>query len=208
MPDSIYQLLLPCYAALIATAILWKRALVLKRTGRDPVLIRPWRRQEDSLHGFLERALSLGTIALVGDVVLNAVWPCDVKEHLAVSVLRDVPLTGWSGIALVTLGILFSLSAVSAMGKSWRMGIDREAPGALVTTGLFRLVRHPIYSGMLLVTLGMVLVTADLFSIAAATAAWIGIPMQARLEEEFLLSLYPEEYGAYRARTGRFWPRR
>lgn len=92
------------------------------------------------------------------------------------------------------------------MGTSWRIGIDREKPGSLVIGGLFERMRHPIYAGMLLVVSGMVGVTGDLLSIAVAAAAWVGIPVQARLEEDFLLSVHGDEYRTYRARTGRFWP--
>lgn len=52
----------------------------------------------------------------------------------------------------------------------------------------------------------MVGVSGDLISIAVAGAAWVGIPVQARLEEEFLLSIHGDEYRIYLARTGRFWP--
>jgi protein-S-isoprenylcysteine O-methyltransferase Ste14 len=60
---------------------------------------------------------------------------------------------------------------------------------------------------MLLATSGIAAVTADLAAILLAGAAWIGLPIQARLEEAFLLGRHPEEYPAYLRRTGRFWPR-
>ena len=68
-------------------------------------------------------------------------------------------------------------------------------------------MRHPIYAGMLLITTGMALLTGDLLSIAAAGAAWVGLPIQARLEEEFLVSRYGDEYRRHQSQTGRFWPR-
>jgi protein-S-isoprenylcysteine O-methyltransferase Ste14 len=52
----------------------------------------------------------------------------------------------------------------------------------------------------------MALATADLLSVAVAAAALVGIPVQARLEEEYLESLYGDEYARYLARTRRFWP--
>ena len=55
---------------------------------------------------------------------------------------------------------------------------------------------------------GMALLTADVLSIATAAAAWVGLPVQARLEEEFLLSRYADAYRRHQARTRRFWPRR
>jgi protein-S-isoprenylcysteine O-methyltransferase Ste14 len=115
-------------------------------------------------------------------------------------------VVGYLGLSLLILGFLQAAVAVRQMGVSWRIGIDKEAPGPLVSRGLFSRVRHPIYSGVLLATAGLAALTADLFSLTVAAAAWIGIPVQARLEEEFLLSRYPE-YATYLEHTGRFWPR-
>ena len=57
-------------------------------------------------------------------------------------------------------------------------------------------------------TTGMALRTADLLSIAAAGAAWVGLPIQARLEEEFLVSRYGDEYRRHQSQSGRLWPKR
>jgi protein-S-isoprenylcysteine O-methyltransferase Ste14 len=43
--------------------------------------------------------------------------------------------------------------------------------------------------------------------VAAAGALWVGLPVQARLEEAFLSSQFPDEYPAYQRHTGRFWPK-
>ena len=75
-----------------------------------------------------------------------------------------------------------------------------------MSSGLYARVRHPIYTGMLLATAGLACLTADLLSAAVAVAAFVSLPVQARLEEEFLLSRHPDVYPDYLARTGRFWP--
>jgi protein-S-isoprenylcysteine O-methyltransferase Ste14 len=106
----------------------------------------------------------------------------------------------------MSLGLALYFMGLVRLGSSWRIGIDRERPGALVTSGLFARIRHPLYGGILLATLGMALLTADVVSFAAMAAAWTAVPIQARLEEEFLASLHPE-YAQYRARTGRFVPK-
>jgi protein-S-isoprenylcysteine O-methyltransferase Ste14 len=93
------------------------------------------------------------------------------------------------------------------MGTSWRVGIDDQDPGPLVSRGLFARVRHPIYGGLLLATAGVAALTADALSIVVVGAAWTSLPIQARLEEAALASRHPDDYPGYRARTGRFWPR-
>jgi protein-S-isoprenylcysteine O-methyltransferase Ste14 len=85
------------------------------------------------------------------------------------------------------------------------MGIDTSGPGALATHGLYGRIRHPIYTGMLVTTTGLAVTTADVVSFGVAVGCWIALPIQARLEEQFLLSRHGDEYRAYLARTGRFW---
>jgi protein-S-isoprenylcysteine O-methyltransferase Ste14 len=206
MPDVVFRVLLPVYAACALAAILIHRVRVSERIGRDPVVIRPF--AADTPLSYLESVLTLGIPALGLDVTLNAVWPRWVEPHLAIGLLRRSPVVGVVGLASVTVGLLVCAAAVRHMGASWRIGVDRLHPGPLVTGGLFRRIRHPIYAGMLSVTTGMALVTADVLSLVTAGAAWVGLPIQARLEEEFLVARYGDEYRRHQARTGRFWPRR
>lgn len=206
MPDVLFRVILPAYAAFVVAGIVTHRSRVRRKIGRDPIVIRFFRRG-DTAYGYLEAALSLGSPALVLDIILNALSPELVREHLAVPTLRGSEFLGLVGLVFLTSGLVLSGAAIRDMGVSWRIGIDRERPGPLVTSGLFRRVRHPIYAGMLLVTSGMAAMTADLLSIAVAAAAWVGIPVQARLEEEFLLARYAEGYKVYEAQTGRFWPK-
>jgi protein-S-isoprenylcysteine O-methyltransferase Ste14 len=185
--------------------IIARRRRVIKAIGRDPIIIR-LTHLSDAPHAFLESAFVLGGTALVVDVALNAVWPSVMSQHWAIPALRGSAALGWSGFILVNAGLCLCGMGVLGMQTSWRIGIDREQPGTLVTTGIFLRMRHPIYAGVLLVTSGMGCLTADLLSLAVAGAACVGIPLQARLEEEFLLARFGDPYGTYLARTRRFWP--
>ncbi len=70
----------------------------------------------------------------------------------------------------------------------------------LVTTGPYRYVRHPIYSGMLLAMLGSALADGPLWFIFAVVFGTFFV-ISARAEEQLMLRLFPEEYPGYRART-------
>ena len=203
----VFRIILPLYALIAITAILANRSRVSRQIGRDPVVVRPLR-GTDAPHRYLESVLLVGGVILACDVLLNAIFPDAVAERWVIPAVRQSTMCRWLGLAGMTGGLFLSAVAVTNMGMSWRIGIDRETPGSLVVGGLYTRVRHPIYAGMLLVASGMPLVTGDLISIAIAAAAWVGIPVQARLEEEFLLSRHGEEYRTYRARTGRFFPTR
>jgi protein-S-isoprenylcysteine O-methyltransferase Ste14 len=68
-------------------------------------------------------------------------------------------------------------------------------------------MRHPIYTGMLLATTGLAATTGDAIAVSVAVGCGVALPIQARLEEQFLLSRHGDEYRAYLERTGRFLPK-
>lgn len=206
VPDLVFRLILPLFWLWLIVVVAANRWRVMRQLGRDPVVLRPWHKAESPTK-YLERALSIAAIALTLDVVLNAISPEVVADGLGIGVLRSSRTIGYLGLALLTGGVLFAVMAVRQMGASWRIGIDYQTAGPLVSKGVFARVRHPIYAGMLLATAGIAAVTADALSLAVAAAASVGLPVQARLEEAFLSSRYPEEYPVYAERTGRFWPK-
>jgi protein-S-isoprenylcysteine O-methyltransferase Ste14 len=91
------------------------------------------------------------------------------------------------------------------MGASWRIGIDRR-PTALVATGLYRLVRNPIYAGVLATVAGLALVTPCPWTLCLLLDTALLVTIQARLEEVHLLAQHGDAYRAYAAQVGRFVP--
>ena len=203
----ILQLVLPLYSAWVIAALLAHRRRVAKQIGRNPVVIKPFTNRELP-HRYLELVLLIGAVAAIADIGLNALAMDWVSAHLAIPLLRASEVPRWIGLLVLTSGLLLSSAAIRHMGESWRMGIDTEGAGALATRGLYARVRHPIYSGMLLATIGLAATVADVIAVAVAVGCWVALPIQARLEEQFLLSRHGDEYRAYMQRTGRFWPLR
>jgi protein-S-isoprenylcysteine O-methyltransferase Ste14 len=76
----------------------------------------------------------------------------------------------------------------------------------LLTTGCYRRVRHPVYSGLLLWALGTALVQASALHFVLVLFLVLYFQAKAAHEERLLSAQYPA-YGAYAARTGRFFPR-
>lgn len=70
----------------------------------------------------------------------------------------------------------------------------------LVTTGPYRYVRHPIYTGMFLAILGSALITGRVFLLILAGMAIYCI-YSARTEERLMLEQFPEQYAQYKRRT-------
>jgi len=93
------------------------------------------------------------------------------------------------------------------MGKSWRIGIDPAERTALVRTGPFRFVRHPIYSLSILLMLGTLAATRTWLMLVIAIIHAALLQFEASREETYLLQKHGDEYAHYRRATGRFFPR-
>ena len=111
-----------------------------------------------------------------------------------------------AGAILLGGGIALLAAAQLNMGASWRIGIkEGDAPG-LVTGGLYRFCRHPIYLGLLTALAGYTALLPTPLSLALLTAAYIGVRVQAAAEEAYLERTYGDTFRAYARRVGRFLP--
>lgn len=111
----------------------------------------------------------------------------------------------WAGWCMVAAGFVVVVLAQTQMGIAWRLGIDAE-PTALVTRGLFAIVRNPIYAGVMLILGGLLLVSPAWVLIAIIAPAVLLINVQVRREEHHLRRLHGRAFDAWAARTGRFVP--
>jgi protein-S-isoprenylcysteine O-methyltransferase Ste14 len=138
-------------------------------------------------------------------------WP--LGFHLVPAPLRRVVV---ESVALHALGALLSLAgllcfamALHAFGASWRIGIDRDAPGPLTTRGIFGWSRNPIYLAFDLLVVGSFLTLGRLVFLALALAISPLLHALIRREERFLGELHGEPYRDWCRCVGRYvtWPR-
>ncbi len=118
------------------------------------------------------------------------------------------PTPTWVDVLSVVLGVAGLAVAVSAalrLGSALTPTPVPSATGRLTTDGLYRYVRHPIYSGVLLVVVGLVLRSGSVAGVVVGAAVVVFFVFKARWEETRLTRRYPE-YAAYAAHTGRFVP--
>ena len=108
------------------------------------------------------------------------------------------------GVAILLVGLIPFVLAFLNFGTSWRIGIDRQTPGALVTGGIFGITRNPIYVGFILFFFGIFFLNATWFFLIFALLAIIAIHFQILREEEFLKQQYGQSYEEYRRRAARY----
>jgi protein-S-isoprenylcysteine O-methyltransferase Ste14 len=111
------------------------------------------------------------------------------------------------GFAFCAVGIVGTFAAQMAMGPSWRIGVDPAERTELVTGGIFRFCRNPIYTFMVVAWVGFALLVPSWIALAAGVLLISGIELQVRLvEEPHLIRTHGEPYLAWASRVGRFVP--
>jgi protein-S-isoprenylcysteine O-methyltransferase Ste14 len=110
------------------------------------------------------------------------------------------PVLGAIGAIVFAGGIALTIWSRLELGRNWGMPMTQKAEPELVTSGPYRFVRHPIYSGLLAGLLGTALVTnlIGLIIVAILSAYFYYC---ASVEEKNLTSTFPATYPAYRAST-------
>lgn len=111
------------------------------------------------------------------------------------------------GTLMILLGFGMLVWALLSFGESWRIGIDRSAPGSLVTNGAFSFSRNPIFLFLDLYVWGVFLVYTNLFFFLFALGLTLGTHRQILHEEEFLAEQYGWEYEEYNKRVRRYFGR-
>ncbi len=108
------------------------------------------------------------------------------------------------GIIFCYMGLLIFLTALISFGNSWRVGIDNNTQGKLVTTGIFKYSRNPIFLFMDIYFIGITLVYPTLIFILMTIIFIIGAHKQILNEENHLTKIYKEEYPIYKKQTPRY----
>ena len=104
------------------------------------------------------------------------------------------------GAALLAAGLALAVWARVNLGRNWGMPMSRKAEPELVTTGPYRVVRHPIYSGLLLAMIGTSLLRS-LVGLALVVAVGAFFVFSARVEERNLTETFPSTYPDYMSGT-------
>ncbi len=113
----------------------------------------------------------------------------------------------WLSIALMALGFAFCWWARLHLGALWSGEITKKPDHHVVDTGPYGLVRHPIYSGILLAVYATVAVKGLIPALIAAPIITLGLWLKAHLEEGWLRQeLTPDAYDSYRRRVPMLLP--
>jgi protein-S-isoprenylcysteine O-methyltransferase Ste14 len=110
------------------------------------------------------------------------------------------------GVGTMTAALTLSWSARSALGRFHRNTLTIQVDHALVETGPYRYVRHPLYSATVLAFVGIGTVLGNWASLAAGALPTMALVRRISVEEKMMLEHFGDSYRAYQRNTDRLIP--
>ena len=111
------------------------------------------------------------------------------------------------GVALTAAGLLLTVWARIHLGRNWSGTVTIKEEHELVDDGPYRLVRHPIYTGLLVAFIGGALARNEWRGALAAVVVVIALWRKLRLEERWMTETFGETYRRYRDSVPALVPR-
>ena len=146
------------------------------------------------------REIPYRLVVIVGIFLLAGLYP----HHFSSEIIlwRTGVSFGWAMVALAAAGFLFMWWARIYLGKLWSAGVRLKTGHHIVDTGPYGLVRHPIYTGIIVAGFASAFLRGTVAGFLGATLMTVSWYIKARVEERFLREqLGAESYDAYARRV-------
>lgn len=105
------------------------------------------------------------------------------------------------GIVICATGVILAVWARHTLGKNWSGKVMVQHEHRLIEQGPYRLIRHPIYTGVLLAMIGATLTLTYVFSFVYIALSVFGLVRKSKQEEALLIRQFPRQYSKYRERA-------
>jgi protein-S-isoprenylcysteine O-methyltransferase Ste14 len=181
--------------AMLATGWYLIRYEYARRSRRETI--------QRSGRGFRESALLL--ISLTGLGIVPFTYVATAIPHFAAYTFH--PLQAWLGLFVAIAALVMFHLTHRALGRNWSISLDVREDHQLVTDGIYRRVRHPMYSAFWLWAIAQALLLPNWVAGFSGLVGF-GILFFGRVarEERMMLEAFGDSYRAYMARTGSVFP--
>jgi len=156
-----------------------------------------------SLFGWRESGLlALAFVGLWGVPLIYALtgFPSPLDHQL-------IPAVAVLGVVILCGALLLFFRSHADLGRNWSISLQIRNEHRLVTTGIYRFIRHPMYSSFFLLAIAQFMLLPNWF---AGTTGLIGTGLlyafRVRQEERMMVERFGAEYRDYMAHTGRLIP--
>ena len=136
-------------------------------------------------------------VALLAAVIVIVLATYE-PDALVIRVVPDSPLAGMTGIVLTIAGLGFSAWARSHLGRYWSSMVMVKVGHRLIRTGPYRIVRNPMYTGILVAFVGAAIAIGELLAFVALVIGCASIWVKIKAEEEILAEKFSGEYLQYK----------
>lgn len=178
MIETASQIIVICWTIFI---IVW--AVNAARTKRTV--------ERQSLESALAHRIPLG---LAWWLLIVPKWPGYMKWQI----LPQSEIFQIAAAAICIYGLVFTLWARHTLAGNWSSDVTFKQDHELIRTGPYRIVRHPIYTGLLTMWLGTAIQIGQVRGFLSLLLVSLGIWIKLRQEERLMLRHFPDAYPAYR----------
>jgi len=187
------------FLAFLLVAVGWRVYRVWRLSGVNALTAY----HTDGVHGLASNVFRLVFAAIAVVLFINAAFqPARAYlvpiEWLEIAIL---PTIGW---VLLAVAFIIIVIAQVQMGSAWRIGIDKSQRSELVTHGIFRYSRNPIFLGIRVCFFGLFLVLPTAITLLLWVLGDVMMQIQVQLEESHLTETFGEPYLAYSKATRRW----
>jgi protein-S-isoprenylcysteine O-methyltransferase Ste14 len=146
-------------------------------------------------------ATRLLTMVLTLPVVVLFAAPGSWLPWLSAHFLPDTMPVYALGLLIVIAGLAFAVWARLYLGRNWSGTVTVKDDHTLICSGPYAIVRHPIYTGLLVAILGTAIVFGEWRGLVAFCFLAAAYLLKLRREERFMAESFPDAYRRYRAQV-------
>ena len=151
-----------------------------------------------SIFKMISKLIHVTTIIIVCDSIL-------IDNFLGLE-FHDNLLFSYIGITISTIGISFFISSKITLGKNYSPCYDQRKPENITSSGLYKYVRHPIYSSNILLLIGTFMISGSYLMLVNIFILSFFYIISAYREEKYLITNF-NYYNGYSKKTGMFLPK-